>query len=234
MPTERIRSLWRSGPALLFMLAAVALVPLAGLSAERLGWEMFAGIYEPDLNVVEDRGFPGSAFYFIADSYPPNSLVTVYRDGSPIGYMDSGPVGYFEFVVQSEPGDPLERFDITAATDANFSATDEIRLEDDEPLLPPPPGWDGPTFLLFGDPLTPTPTTAPPTSTSTATPEPGTATATATTQPGTSTPTATGAAPTDTPTATPTATPTSTATATATPTSQPPPARRMLLPIVLN
>ncbi len=212
---DRFRAYIRSGSALIFMLAAIAMVPLAGLSAERLNWQVFAGIYEPDLEVVEDRGQPGSAFHFIAAGYPPNMLVTVYRDGSPIGYMNSGPAGSFEFLVQTQPSDPLERYDITAATDINNSDTEEIRLEDDEPLLPPPPGWDGPIFELFGDPPTPTATIAPPTPTSTATPLPGTATPT---------PTATTPAGTSTPTATPviTNTPTATATSTATPTLPPP------------
>jgi hypothetical protein len=214
------------------MLAAIALVPLAGLSAERLGWEMFAGIYEPNLNVIEDRGMPGSAFHFIADSYPPNSLATVYRDGNPIGYLDSGPTGYFEFVVQSEAGDPLDRYDITAATDGNNSATDEIRLEEDEPLIPPPPGWDGPTFLLFGNPPSPTPTR-------TGTPLPATATATATSTAVSSTPTATGPAATVTATVTPvdTSTPTATSTSmpTPTPTALPPSAfSRSYLPLILK
>ena len=175
-----LRDYWqlisRVGLGLLVLLSGLAMLPLTGLSAEKLGWELYVGIYEPSLDVLgEDKGFPGSAFLFGGAGYPPDTLATIYVDGAARGTLMTDGQGTAQFLIQTEPGDPLGRYFITMATDANTADTDDIRLEDDEPIIPPPPGWNGPTFLLFGDTLTPTPTGSP---TSTMTPPPPTETPT--------------------------------------------------------
>lgn len=163
------------------LLAGAAILPFSSLSANPLNWQRFAGLYNPKLEVTEDRGRPGSAFHFTAWQYPPNTLATVYIDGSPIGTITTAANGTGEFLIQTDAGDPLGDYDVTLATDPFTSDTDDFRLEDDEPLIPPPPGYDGAVFNLGDPPLTPTPTpsvtptgtpTGTPTITSTPTPTP--------------------------------------------------------------
>ena len=128
----------RSGVVLLVLISGLAVLPLTGLSAEKLGWEMYAGLYEPDLDVLgEDKGAPGSAFLYEGVGYPPNTLATIYVDGDPRGTLFTDGQGSAQFLIQSEIGDPLGRYYISMATDANTSATEDIRLEDDEPIIPP-------------------------------------------------------------------------------------------------
>lgn len=195
MPSQKWLMASRTLLVLLILLSGLALIPFTSFSAEKLNWELFAGIYEPDLDVVgEDKGFPGSAFLFRGVGYPPNALATVYIDGDARGTLFTDGQGRAQFLIQTEPGDPFGRYYVTLATDANTSDTDDIRLESDEPLIPPPPGWDGLTILLFGDTLTPTATPSPTTPAPTNTPTP--------------TPTDITPGPTDTPTATPSITPT--------------------------
>lgn len=156
MINERWRAVSRIGLLLLVLLSGISLLPFTGLSAQKLGWELYAGIYQPELNVVgADKGFPGSAFLFEGVGYPPNTPATVFVDGQERGMLTTDNQGQAQFLIQTEADDPLGHYFITLATDANTSATDDIRLENDEPNIPPPPGWDGPTFLLDGDTLPP-------------------------------------------------------------------------------
>jgi hypothetical protein len=206
------------------LLSGLALLPFADLSAEQLGWQLYAGIYNPDLDVEPDDGFPGSAFVFTGSGYPPNTLATVYVGNNAIGTVMTDDSGWTTFAIQTAPGDPFDRYYITLATDANTSDTKDFDLEDDEPIWPLPPGYNGPVFDLFGVVLTPTPTIEP-TATVTPTETPVvtvTATATAT------------AAPTDTPTATPEIPPTETPTATPTDVPPPPNVHSLYLPLVVK
>jgi hypothetical protein len=156
MISERWRAISRIGLLLLVLLSGISLLPFTGLSAQKLGWELYAGIYQPELNVVgADSGFPGSAFLFEGVGYPPNTLATVYVDGQERGTLTTDNQGQALFLIQTAGDDPLGQYFITLATDANTSATDDIRLQNDEPVIPPPPGWDGPTFFLDGDTLPP-------------------------------------------------------------------------------
>lgn len=161
MDQEKGKVISRMALALLVILSGLALLPFSGLSAEKLGWEQYAGIYQPILTVEVDRGFPGSAFVFHGSGYPPNALATVYIDGNARGTLFTNGDGTATFLIQSQPTDMRRRYYITLATDANTSATQDIRLRDDEPILPPPPGFVGPIFELTGPTLTPTPTATP-------------------------------------------------------------------------
>ena len=219
------KMIYRFLTAAIIFLSGLALLPFAKLSADPLGWQRYAGVYNPDLDVNPDKGFPGTAFVYVGSGYPPNALATVYVDGVPLGTLMTDGSGWATFAIQTTSSDPLGRYYVTMATDPNTSDTKDFDLEDDEPLIPLPPGFPGPVFVL-GDPtLTPTPTSQP-THTPTAT-----ATGTATAVP-TETPTATAtttavATETETPTATatsdPNVTPTPTEVATETPTMVPPP-----------
>lgn len=185
MLSQRAKQFSRIGFVLIIILSGLALLPFSPLSAEKLTWQRFAAVYQPDLDVVsEDDGAPGSAFVFAGEGYPPHALATVYADGVPIGTLTTDGAGSASFAIQTSSGDGLGRYFITLATDANTSATDDFDLEADEPIWPLPPGFSDPVFNLSGPTLTPTPTGTP-TETPTVTP-----TATATTTP-TATPTAT-------------------------------------------
>lgn len=201
--------------AALVLISGLAILPFRPLLAERLTWQRWANVYNPDLDVVgEDKGFPGSAFLFRGLGYPPNTLAFVYIDGDLRGDVTTDATGRADFLIQTEPGDPFGRYFVTLVVDDNLTATDDFRLEDDEPILPPPPGFDGPIFFLTPDP-TPTPSvtlTPSPVPTATGTPQPSpTPTASAT------------PAPSQTPDPSQTPTPSQTPSPTPTPSETPPP-----------
>ncbi len=152
MMTRRFQAVSRIALILFVLLSGIALLPITGISAEKLGWEAYAEAYQPDLDVVgQDKGAPGSAFLFRGVGYPRNTLATVYVDGVARGTLMTNNRGRAVFVIRSEAGDPTGRYFVTLAINSNVSATDDVRLRTDKPLIPPPPGWNGPTFFLFGD-----------------------------------------------------------------------------------
>ena len=217
MQKRTVEMLGRALIALLIMASGTALVANANREEKPLNWRMFAGGYEPDLEVNHDKGAPGSIFAFVGVGYPPNSLATVYADGLIVGHVTTSNLGVLTFMIDSEGGSE-GRYFITAAAGANASDTKDFDLEWDEPMWPAPPGFPGPTFpLLGGATATPpaTPSATPPVTpsvTPSATPS-ATLSATPTQTPE---PTVTGE-PTETPTPTETAPPTATAVVTETP-----------------
>lgn len=143
--------------ALLLLFSGIALLPLSGLSAEKIHWVNVAQLYDPDLEILsEDDGAPGSAFFLRGERFPPNTLATIYVDGQPKCTVMTNTAGVAEFIIQTSPNDPLGEYDITLSTSPNLSDTDDVELEDDEPLIAPPPGWDGVSCDLFGPNLAPT------------------------------------------------------------------------------
>lgn len=147
--------------AAVVLLSGLAMMPFASLSAEPLDWQKFANVYLPVLNIDEDKGQPGSGFIFMAAGYPPNTDATVYVGVEARGIVTTDDNGQATFAIQTANNDPLGRYFITMAVDANTSATNDLRLESDRPLLILPPGFPYPIFDLFGAIPTPTPTPSP-------------------------------------------------------------------------
>ena len=147
------RWLNRAVVALVLLFSGFAILPFAQLPAEALNWQLFGGIYEPDLRVDNDRGAPGSAFFFQAANFPPNTQATIYVDGLQVGTLLTDGNGQADFLIQTRESDPDGNYDVTMATDANTADTDRFRIQSDEPVLPPPPGYTGPAFTPDGTPL---------------------------------------------------------------------------------
>lgn len=137
---------------LVVLFSGLAFTPFASLSAAELDWQQFASVYLPTLHIDEDKGQPGSGFIFHGSGYPANTQTTIYVDGEPRGYVTTNSNGQATFAIQTETVDPLGRYYITMAADANTSATNDLRLEWDRPLLTLPPGFPHPIFDLFGPP----------------------------------------------------------------------------------
>ncbi len=146
--------------ALLILGAGTTLTSYADFTNARLGWEQFAGVYQPDLDVNENKGNIGSYFVFTGTGYPPNAVATVYSQNQPIGLVTTDGAGNLIFATSSNDA-VYTRYFVTAAVDANASATKHVDLEPDEPTWPLPPGYNGPIFSLT-DPIPPTPTPTPP------------------------------------------------------------------------
>lgn len=134
----------------IILLSGLAFLPFIKLQAAPLNWQLFAGVYQPDLDADPHKGAPGSAFLFQASGYPPHALGTIYIDGTPIGMVYLDGAGQTEFVIQTAPSDPYIRYDVTLATDPNTLDSRHFDLEDDEPLLPPPPNFEGGLFFMDG------------------------------------------------------------------------------------
>ena len=140
--------------AAVILLSGLAFFPFASLSAESVSWKQFANAYLPVLSIGEDKGLPGSGFIFDASGFPPNATASIYAQGSLRGTVMTDSNGNATFGMQTASNDPLDRYDITMSTDANNSATNDLRLESDRPLLVIPPGFPHPIFNLFGSPPT--------------------------------------------------------------------------------
>ncbi|MCA9986050.1 MAG: hypothetical protein KDE09_08535 [Anaerolineales bacterium] len=140
----------KAAVALVLLFSGFAMLPFAKLSAEALNWQLFGGIYEPDLTVVDNVGAPGSAFHFQAANYPPNALATVYVDGLEVGTLTTDGNGQAEFLIWTEPTDPNGSYDVTMSTDANTSDTASFTLSGGQPVVPPPPNFTGSNFTIDG------------------------------------------------------------------------------------
>lgn len=140
---------------LLFVfLSGIVLLPLSGLSAEKIHWINFVGIYEPNLDVIsDDRGAPGSAFFLVGEGYPPFTTATIYVDGELRCTITTNEAGVADFIIQTYADDPPGRYDITLSAGPNMSSTDDVELEEDEPIIDPPPGWNSVFCDLSGPDL---------------------------------------------------------------------------------
>jgi hypothetical protein len=143
----------RAVVALVLLFSGFAILPFAKLSAEALNWQLFGGIYEPDLTLVTNLGAPGSAFHFQAANYPANRLATVYVEGLEVGTLTTDGNGQAEFVIQTRTDDPNGSYDVTMSTDANTSDTASFTLAGGQPIVPPPAGFTGSTFTPDGTPF---------------------------------------------------------------------------------
>jgi hypothetical protein len=133
--------------AAFILLSGVALLPYIDLPQTTLGWELFAGIYQPELEVDEPLGQPGSIFTFTGSNYPANSQATVYVAGDPIGTVMTDENGTAVFYINTG-GAALGIYNVTMEVDVNASATNSFELDANAPLIPPPGDPGGPTFSL--------------------------------------------------------------------------------------
>lgn len=147
----RRRLLSRAALSLIILLSGLAFMPFAGFSSEDLGWQRYAGVYQPQLGVNVDRGAPGSAFLFTGSGYQPNTWALIYVDGVVVGVVWTDGQGGAEFLIQTAADDAPDEYFVTLATDANTSATESFELDAGEPVQPPPPAYDGPVFDLQPD-----------------------------------------------------------------------------------
>ena len=143
----------RAAIALILLFSGFLLLPFTNLSAEELNWQLFGGIYEPNLDIDDDDGAPGSAFFFYASNYPANAVATIYVNGSQVGTLTTDSDGRAEFVIQTQVTDSPGDYDVTMATDANSSDTDDYQLDNGLPVLPPPPNFTGDIFNSDGSPV---------------------------------------------------------------------------------
>lgn len=146
---ERGKLLSRLGFVLLVLLSGIVLIPFQGISAEKLNWMQFAGVYQPVLTVNVNTGAPGSSFLFEGTGYQPNAEATIYFDGDPVGTVMTDENGDAEFLIRTVPTDPTGQYFVTLATDVNTSATADIVLAAGGDVEPTPDGFDGPTLFLF-------------------------------------------------------------------------------------
>ena len=150
MLKNKLQNKSQLGLIIFILLSGLAFLPFTGLSAEELGWKLYALIYTPTLDISEDIGAPGSSFLFVGDGYPPNSSAIIYIDGNLRGGLMTDSSGKAEFLIQTEMDDAPGRYFVTLATDSNNSATNDFRIEGGEPVLMPPPDFNGSVFSLFG------------------------------------------------------------------------------------
>lgn len=129
------------------LLAGVALVPFIDQPLKAIGWELFAGVYSPTLNVNETSGAPGSVFAFTGSGYPPNSVATVYVNGNPVGAVMTDPGGAASFLLNTIGAAPGQ-YNVTLEVDINASATQSIELVSGGTTVTPPPGSTGETFFI--------------------------------------------------------------------------------------
>ncbi len=132
---------------LVVLLAGVALVPFIGQPMKAIGWELFAGVYSPVLDVNEPSGAPGSVFAFTGSGYPANSMATVYVNGNPVGAVMTDPAGAASFLLDTFGAAP-DQYNVTLEVDINASATQSIELVADGTIVTPPPGSSGETFFI--------------------------------------------------------------------------------------
>ena len=133
--------------AALVLMSGLALVPYLDLPQTALGWEQFAGIYEPELEVELETGRPGSTFTGTGSNYPPHSLATIYLDGVPIGTVITDGNGAATFYINTL-GANVGVYNVTLEVDVNASATDNFELIDNGPFTPLPSNPMGPIFYL--------------------------------------------------------------------------------------
>ncbi|MCA9951412.1 MAG: hypothetical protein KDE48_17300 [Anaerolineales bacterium] len=132
---------------LAILLAGVALIPFLGQPSKVIGWELFAGIYSPTLDVNATSGAPGSTFAFSGSDYPPDSLAAIYVNGNPVGTVLTDSSGAASFLLNTIGAAP-NQYNVTLEVDINASATQNIELAADSVVVTPPPGFSAETFFI--------------------------------------------------------------------------------------
>lgn len=136
----------RAALALAILLSGVAMAPFVDLP-DVIGWELLAGVYQPELAVNATTGAPGSVFAFTGTNYPPNSLATIYVDGQWRGTVMTDGSGMATFLLDTT-GALDGAYNVTLEVDINASATQSITLDSNGTVVMPPANFPGPTFNL--------------------------------------------------------------------------------------
>lgn len=145
-PLKR-ESLSRVMLTILILSAGLVMVPFIDMPLTAIGWELFAGVYTPVLDVNETAGAPGSVFYFTGSNYPPNSPATIYVNGSPVGMVTTDGSGAASFFVNTL-GAAAGSYNVTMEANINASATQSIELVSGGMAVTPPPGSIGTTVFI--------------------------------------------------------------------------------------
>ena len=132
---------------LLILLAGLAMIPFIDIPVEAITWELLAGVYEPKLNVHENKGAPGSVFAFTGSDYPPLSNAAIYVNGRQVGSTLTNAGGTATFTLNTA-GAAVGQYNVTMEINVNASATESIELKAGEPIATPPPNFVGPEFSL--------------------------------------------------------------------------------------
>ena len=132
---------------LLILAAGLVMIPFIDMPATAIGWELFAGVYTPVLDVNATTGAPGSVFFFTGSNYPPNSPATIYIDGRPAGMVTTDGSGAASFFVNTL-GAASGSYNVTLEANINASATRSIDLVAGGQTVAPPPGATGPTAFI--------------------------------------------------------------------------------------
>jgi hypothetical protein len=140
-----MEKLTRAFIAALILMSGVALVPYIELPREELTWQRFAGVYDATLTVNHPTGRPGSIFTFTGSNYPADSVATVTINGVVAGTVETDATGAMTFLVHTINA-PLGMYTVTAAVDANATASASFELIDGAPLWPAE--GTGPMFFI--------------------------------------------------------------------------------------
>lgn len=143
MLNERAKLISRLILAVAVLLSGIAFLPFTTLSAERLTWQRYAGIYQPELTIVPNSGQPGSAFVFTGSGYPVTTQATIYIEAQPVGSIMTDAHGEATFAIQTLEEAVTGTYYVTLSTGPNASATQSFTLDANEPLIPLPPGFLG-------------------------------------------------------------------------------------------
>ncbi|MBP8002134.1 MAG: hypothetical protein KA314_30305 [Chloroflexi bacterium] len=135
MKSLRSEFLFRSIIAIVILLAGVAMAPFVDLPQLRLGWQMFAGVYEANLTVNYPDGQPGSFFHFSGNGFAANQPATIMVNGSTNGQVWTDGNGFLEFNLDTQNA-PDGVYTVTAFVDGNSSASASFTLSTTAPLRP--------------------------------------------------------------------------------------------------
>ncbi|MDX1435313.1 MAG: hypothetical protein R3335_00785 [Anaerolineales bacterium] len=152
MKNSRRDIMIRGSISLMILLAGLAMIPFVNLPTNALGWELFAGIYAPDLSVNETTGAPGSIFAFTGSNYPASSMATVYVNGEAVGTVMTDGNGDATFLLNTAGSIPGQ-YNVTMEVDINASATQSIELIAGDPTVTPPPGFPPEPSFSIGNPI---------------------------------------------------------------------------------
>lgn len=139
--------IFRVTMVVIILFSGLLLLPIIDLPAEALGWELFAGVYTPELEVNPDSGRPGSVFAFIGSNYPADSQAIVYVNGVARGSLMTDSGGSAAFLIDTA-NSPTGLYNVTLEVDINASATQGFELTDTGDLVLPPPDFNGQTFSV--------------------------------------------------------------------------------------
>jgi hypothetical protein len=147
----RKKTVLRGALTLLILLSGLAMLPFVKLPTQAINWELFAGVYAPELSVNATSGAPGSVFAFTGSSYPGNAIATVYVNGVSKGTVMTDDTGTATFLINAALAQP-GLYNITLEVDINASATQSIELIAGGDIIQPPDEFQGPVFFL-GNPV---------------------------------------------------------------------------------